>query len=159
MKRRDFLCSAGAAAVIPVLPLPAMAIPAATAPVNAMQVGWAALYARANNAASPALIQKWLRVGPEQAHALMAELTKRNIIQLPIAGSATAVQPMYPGGGYAGMFNKSRQVTRKAKDVFDALTQDETPIEVVEDDDTVLDQGHDHDQVHTANEEPVDETS
>lgn len=123
--------------MIPVLPLPAMAVPVATAPapvmaVNTMQVGWAALYARVNNQTTPALIQKWLRVGPDQAHALMGELVKRNIINMPIAGSATAVQPMYPGGGYGGMFNKSRKVTEKAKEIFDSLIEDDAPTEDIE---------------------------
>ncbi len=113
MKRRDFLRSAGAAAVVPVLPFSAMVTPAAAAvPINSMQVGWAALYARVNNQATPALIQKWLRVGPEQANALMGELVNRNIIRMPAAGSAVAVQPMYPGGGYPGMFNTSKRVAR-----------------------------------------------
>lgn len=132
MKRRDFLRSAGAAAVIPVLPLPAMAVPAATAPVNTFQVGWAALYARAHNQASPALIQKWLRVSPEQANAVMGELVNQNIIKLPVAGSATAVQPMYPGGGVPGMFRKSKKVVDAAKQVFDALVEDNEPVEQAE---------------------------
>lgn len=125
MKRREFLSSAGAAAVIPVLPLPAMAVPAATAPVNTMQVGWAALYARANNQATPALIQKWLRVGPDQANALMSELVKRNVIHTPLSGSAVAVQPMYPNGGVPGMFRKSKRVIDQAKDLVDTLLDDD----------------------------------
>ncbi|HCP81742.1 MAG TPA: hypothetical protein DIT67_09175 [Octadecabacter sp.] len=132
MKRRDFLRSAGAAAVIPVLPLPAMAVPAAAAPVNAFQVGWAALYARAHNQASPALIQKWLRVGPEQANALMGELANQNIIKLPVAGSATAVQPMYPAGRVPGMFNKTKKAVETAKEVFDTLVKDDETDEQVE---------------------------
>ena len=132
MKRRDFLRSAGAAAVIPVLPLPAMAVPAAAAPVNSFQVGWAALYARAHNKASPALIQKWLRVTPEQANALMGELVNQNIIKLPIAGSATAVQPMYPNGGVPGMFNKTKKAVETAKEVFDTLIEDDETDEQLE---------------------------
>ncbi|WP_179214855.1 hypothetical protein [Octadecabacter ascidiaceicola] len=115
----------------------------ATAPVNAMQVGWAALYARAQNQASPALIQKWLRVGPEQANALMGELVSRNIIKLPVAGSATAVQPMYPSGGVTGMFNKSKKAVETAKEVFDTL---------VEEDET-------DDQIETTPEPTIEETA
>lgn len=115
--------------MIPVLPLPAMAVPAAAAPVNTFQVGWAALYARAHNQASPALIQKWLRVSPEQANAVMGELVNQNIIKLPVAGSATAVQPMYPGGGIPGMFSKTKKVVETAKEVFDTLIEDEEPVE------------------------------
>lgn len=128
MKRRDFLRSAGAAAVIPVLPLPAMAVPAATAPVNTFQVGWAALYARAHNQASPALIQKWLRISPEQANAVMGELVNQNIINLPIAGSATAVQPMYPASGVPGRLSRTKKVAETAKDVFDTLIEDDEPV-------------------------------
>ena len=111
--------------MIPVLPLPAMVAPAATAPANAMQVGWAALYARANNKATPALIQKWLRVGPEQAQVLMSELTKRQIIHAPIAGGATAVQPMYPNSGVAGSITRSRHFIRKAQSVVEDWVEDE----------------------------------
>lgn len=129
MNRRNFLRSAGAAAVIPALPLSALVTPVAAAPANAMQVGWAALYARANNQASPALIQKWLRVGPDQAQALMSELTKRQIIHAPIAGSAAAVQPMYPNGTVPGVFQKSKQVAQKAREVFDTLLEEDVPAE------------------------------
>jgi hypothetical protein len=75
MKRRDFLLSGGAAAVIPVLPLPAMAAPVAAAPVNVMQLGWAALFARTHNCATPELLQTWLRVGPEAALSFQAYLS------------------------------------------------------------------------------------
>ncbi|MCF2871365.1 hypothetical protein L0664_09845 [Octadecabacter sp. G9-8] len=121
MKRREFLSSAGAAAVLPVLPLPAIASPTAVASANAAQVGWAALFARVNDRATPALIQKWMGVGPEQANALMSELVKRNIIHAPIAGSATSVQPMYPRGGVPGIAKSSGQILRKARDMLDTL--------------------------------------
>ena len=111
--------------MIPVLPLPAMAAPVAAAPANAMQVGWAALYARANNQASSALIQKWLRGGPEQAQALMSELTKRQIIHAPVAGSAAAVQPMYPSSGIPGAVKRTQHFVQKARDVFEDWIEDE----------------------------------
>ncbi|MDB4213247.1 hypothetical protein N9741_00045 [Octadecabacter sp.] len=129
MKRREFLSSAGAAAVIPVLPLPAMATPVATAPVRATQVGWAALFARVNDRATPALLQKWMGVGPEQANALMSELVKRNIIHAPVAGTAASVQPMYQSGGIPGVAKRTGQMLRKVHDVidaFDAPNQDMT---------------------------------
>ena len=125
MKRREFLRSAGAAAVLPVLPLSAMTAPVVAAPANTMQVGWAALYARANNQASPALIQKWLRVGPEQAQALMSELTKRQIIHTPVAGSAAAVQPMYPSSGIPGAMKRTQHFVQKARDVYEDWIEDE----------------------------------
>ncbi len=121
MKRREFLSSAGAAAVIPVLPLPAMATPVATAPVRATQVGWAALFARVNDRATPALLQKWMGVGPEQANALMSELVKRNIIHAPVAGTAASVQPMYPSGGIPGVAKSAGQMLRKVNDVIDTF--------------------------------------
>jgi hypothetical protein len=111
-----------------------MAVPVATAPVNTFQVGWAALYARAHNQASPALIQKWLRVSPEQANALMGELVNQNIIKLPIARIAAAVQTMYPVGGDPGMFGKTKKAVETAKDILDTLVEeDETdePIETI----------------------------
>lgn len=134
MKRREFLRTAGAAAVLPVLPLPALASPMATAPasasaVNAMQVGWAALYARANHRATPALLQKWLRINPSQANAMMSELVKRGVVHTPIAGSAAAVQPMYSAQNVGGLFGSKRKAAQTAKDVFDALVQDDDETE------------------------------
>ena len=111
--------------MIPVLPLPALAVPAAAAPVNAYQVGWAALYARVHNQASPTLLQQWLRVSPEQANVLMGELVNKNIIKLPVAGSATVVQPMYQSGGVPGMFRNTKKVVETAKEVFDTLIEDD----------------------------------
>lgn len=125
MKRRDFLRSAGAAAAIPVLPLPAKAIPVAAAPVRAATANWAALYARANARTTPALLQKWLNVGPEQASALMTDLVKRNILHAPVAGSAAAVQPMYPTRGIPGLPQTPKDMLRKAHDVFEAMVEEE----------------------------------
>lgn len=148
MNRRNFLRSAGAAAVVPMLPLSAIAAPAAVAPANAMQVGWAALYARANNQASPALIQKWLRVGPEQAQALMSELTSRQIIHAPIAGSAAAVQPMYPSTGIPGATKLRQHFAQKARDAFDDFLEPDPDV-------------HEHEQseVQTPDESPTEEAT
>jgi len=117
MKRREFLSSAGAAAALPVLPLPAKAIPVATAPANASKVGWAALYARAHAKASPALIQQWLGVGPEQAHAIMSELLRTNVLNAPVGGVASVMDPMFPKRAVPGtqpplrdLANKTRQL-------------------------------------------------
>lgn len=129
MKRRDFLCSAGAAATLPVLPLPAAAVPVAAAPVHASQVGWAALFARVNTRTTPALLQKWMGVGPEQAHALMSELIQRNIIHAPVAGSAAAIQPMHPQGSIPGTIKTTGQVLRKARDTVEALLDDQDIVE------------------------------
>lgn len=134
MERREFLSFAGASALIPVLPLPAPAIPVAVAPVNAAKANWAALYARAHGRATPELIQKWLHVGPDQARVVMSDLVARNVVAAPIAGSATAVHPMYPSRAIPG----ARIASERAKDaVTDYLrssldqevTVDEPPIE------------------------------
>lgn len=125
MKRRTFLRSAGAAAAIPVLPLPALAAPVAPAPVHAATANWAALYARANARATPALLQKWLNVGPEQANALMADLVKRNIVHAPVAGSAAAIQPMYPTRGIPGLPHTTKDMIRKARNVLETMIEDE----------------------------------
>jgi len=126
--------------VIPVLPLPAMAAPVATAPVNAMQLGWAALFARTHNCATPELLQTWLRVGPEQAQALMSEMVKRNIIHTPVAGTAAAVQPMYTSSGIPGMRPTLRKVADAAKDAIkDMMHEDTEAAEVtIQEDETDL---------------------
>lgn len=121
MKRREFLSSAGAAAVLPVLPLPAMAAPTAVASASATQVGWAALFARTHNRATPALLQKWMGVGAPEAKAIMSELINRNIIHAPVAGASASVQPMFPQGGIPGIGKSSGQILRKARDAFDIL--------------------------------------
>jgi hypothetical protein len=40
-----------------------------------MQLGWAALFARTHNCATPELLQTWLRVGPEAALSFQAYLS------------------------------------------------------------------------------------
>lgn len=107
------------------LPLPVAAAPMAATPVHTTQVGWAALFARANNHATPALMQKWLNVGPQQAHALMSELTRRNIIQVTSSGAATAVQPMYQTSGIPGVAQTTSNMVEAARDVWDAVMEEE----------------------------------
>ena len=111
--------------MIPVLPLPALATPMAAAPANAAQVGWAALFARVNNRATPALLQKWMGVGPQQAELLMSELIKRNIIYTPVAGSAVSVQPMYPTGGFPGRIAQTNDVLQNVRDTLDTVLEDD----------------------------------
>lgn len=121
MKRRDFLRTAGAAATLPVLPMPVRAAPAAMAPISAAKVDWAALYARANAHATPELIQTWLRVGPEQAHAILSDLVRRKIVHAPVAGTAAAVDPMYRSAG----FPQPRAITTKISDHLKKMTEAE----------------------------------
>ncbi|MCF2906197.1 hypothetical protein L0666_14470 [Octadecabacter sp. CECT 8868] len=111
--------------MIPVLPLPAAAVPAAAAPANAMQVGWAALFARANHRATPALIQKWLRVDATQADAVMRELVRQNVVHAPVAGSAAAIKPMYASNGPNTLFGKRNKVVEATKDVIKDLMRDD----------------------------------
>ncbi|MEL6960373.1 MAG: hypothetical protein AAGL89_15620 [Pseudomonadota bacterium] len=162
MKRRDFLRSAGAATVIPVLPLPAQAIPVATAPaasVNAMQVGWAALYARVNNEVSPALLQKWLRLTPPQADAMMRELLSRNLIHTSATGSVVAVNPMYPRGKVPGAFGKATDAAKALREQVESLIGDNAS-----DDDAIAQPITDADaasiaQEHAPKQDEPDETS
>lgn len=85
--------------MIPVLPLPEPRPPLAVASIDAAKMDWAALYTRLHGHATPELIQRWLHVGPDQARAVISELVRRNVLAPPIAGSAAAVQPMYPSRG------------------------------------------------------------
>lgn len=102
----------------PLLPVPSLAGFAA-APVNEFQMGWVTMFARAQNRASPALIQKWLRIGPSEANAVMRELVTRGVVSAPVAGSAVAVDPLYPGGRPIGLAGKGRKMIDRA---WDALT-------------------------------------
>lgn len=131
MKRREFLSSAGALATLPVLPMPAAAVPAAAAPANALQASWAALFARAHGQATPALIQKWLGVGPAQAQALMSDLLAKNVIAAPVAGSAASVQPMFPKTGIPGV-RQTSDLLAKTRDVIEYLAEDHNALEAEE---------------------------
>ncbi|MDA9207816.1 hypothetical protein N9O61_02910 [Octadecabacter sp.] len=118
---------AGASALIPVLPLSAPALPVAVAPVNAAKANWAALYARAHGRATPELIQKWLHVGPDQARAVMSDLVARNVVAAPVAGSAAAVQPMYPSRAIPGAHMASERAKDAVTDYLrSALDHDDT---------------------------------
>ncbi len=133
--------------MIPVLPLPAMAIPVAKAPVRTAQVGWAALYARAHAKTSPELIQSWLGVGPEQAQALMSDLVDRKIIHTPVGGVARAIDPMYPSSGIPGARPFQEKIADKARElVKDMLDADDGDLSDAEIEDT------------EAEEEKIDET-
>ena len=132
MKRRDFLYSAGAAATLPVLPLPAAAPPVVAAPVHTAKVGWAALYARTHAKASPALIQKWLGVGPQQAHALMTELTRINIIHAPVGGTALAVDPIYTARSVPGLQSAGLRMREQARKAVRAWVEDSPEVQVTD---------------------------
>jgi len=117
------------------VPLPAAATPVTAASAHASKAGWAAIFARVHSRATPALLQKWLQVGPSEAQALMSELVAKNIVHAPVAGSAAAVRPMYPGGGLDSVFDQTKTVTKTAKKAFDALVEeDEVREEAVEPD-------------------------
>jgi len=117
--------TAGATAIIPVLPTSAMAAPVAKAPAHAAKIGWAALYARAHAKASPALIQKWLSVGSEQANALMAELVRTKVLNAPVGGIATVTKPMFGPNTVPGAKTVTKNIARRTQQIiFDAF-QDE----------------------------------
>lgn len=108
MKRREFLSSAGAAAVIPVLPLPAMATPVATAPVRATQVGWAALFARVNDRATPALLQKWMGGRTRASERLDVRIGQAKHHPRPRRGNSRVRAAHVPKRGHSGRRKKCR---------------------------------------------------
>ena len=83
------------------------------------------MFARVNNRATPALIQKWLGVGADQANALMSELIKQNVIHAPIAGSAAAVQPMHKASGIPGVSKTTAKVLETSRDILDAVIHED----------------------------------
>jgi len=127
MNRREFINTAGATALIPVLPTSAMASPVAKTPALTAKVGWAALYARTHAKATPALIQTWLGVGAEQAHVLMSELVRTNVLNAPVGGVATVVEPMFRPKAVPGAQPVTRDLTRKAKEFITDALNDENP--------------------------------
>lgn len=94
-----------------------------TAAISEFQVGWAALIARAQNKASPELIQSWLRVDPHQAQEVMQQLVTRGITRNPVAGVASAAKPMYEAGKAPGAFGGPKDLAKKA---LDYLAEDQT---------------------------------
>lgn len=70
------------------------------------------------------MIQKWLGVGPEQAHALMSELVAKNILRAPVRGAAMAVDPIYKSYSIPGARPFAARAAETAKEVMRDAARD-----------------------------------
>lgn len=94
MKRRNFLNLTAGSALAAAVPLPSAAAPAKAAATNGKYI-WAVAMAKAQNRASPELLQASLKVSAAEAEALMARMSAQGVITAPNpAGLARATKPL-----------------------------------------------------------------
>ncbi len=105
MKRRTFLTNLAATAALPMIPVKALAGMAPTAAAASMDQPylWASFITRVHNNASPAMLQRLLKLDPSVATRVYSELVKNNVVTPPNAyGISRAVNP-FPQPGMAHM--------------------------------------------------------
>jgi len=118
MNRRDFAKSFAAAGLVPVLPgLPTTAAAPAYTPY---MYGLGAHLARATGQCSPDMLMQKLRLAPEAARAMQAQLMRSGIVSAPAAtGLATAVQPymrstITRSAGSSGVLKTAKRIADEA---------------------------------------------
>ena len=99
MKRRNFLKSMAAAAVAPVIPLPALSMGKAAIASPIVPSGtyiWAETIVRAHNNCSLAMLQRHLRIDASAAAALKSQLIRNGVISANANayGMHKAVKPL-----------------------------------------------------------------
>ena len=105
MKRRTFLTNLAATAAVPMMPMKALASVAPTAAAASMDQPylWASFITRVHNNASPAMLQRLLKLDKSMASRVYSELVKNNVVTPPNAyGISRAVNP-FPQPGMAHM--------------------------------------------------------
>lgn len=139
MKRRTFLTNLAATAALPMMPLKALAGAAPAAAVASMEQPylWASFITRVHNNASPAMLQRLLKLDEGMASRVYSELVKNNVVNSPNAyGISRAVNP-FPQPGMAHMQGQlSSQATKpsdkslklKSSDDFTEIEDDSPPV-------------------------------
>lgn len=86
MKRRTFLTNLAATAALPMIPAKALAGMAPTAAAASMDQPylWASFITRVHNNASPAMLQRLLKLDPSVATRVYSELVKNNVVTPPM---------------------------------------------------------------------------
>ncbi|MEM7068036.1 MAG: hypothetical protein AAF478_04055 [Pseudomonadota bacterium] len=116
MDRRSFIKSIGAAALLPVLPGPSIALAAAPAPaVSAHTYQWAEMIVRAHNKCNLGLLQRSLKINEAAASVLKSQLIENGVVtaQANAYGIHTATKPLYEGA----FMNVSETVKEAAETV------------------------------------------
>lgn len=90
MNRRFFLSALSAIAAAPALP--AMAVP-----VSSKQMVTAKIIARAHNRCTPGMLARHLKVSPEVAGRVQAQLLRQGVITAPVSGVSLATNPTNTG--------------------------------------------------------------
>lgn len=117
---------------MPVLPMSSVSAAPSLPTVATGKAQWAALFARVNNRASPALIQKWMGVNAQQAQVVMQDLVARGVVQTPVAGTAVATNPILPANQAVTLKQGAGDVARAAKDaVADLFDTEDLPLNPV----------------------------
>ncbi len=133
MDRRNFLKSIGASALLPAIPVPSFAIPAAipaTIPAavpafSSHTYQWAEMIVRAHNKCNLGLLQRSLHVNGSVAEALKSSLIKNGVVQSQANayGIHKATKPLYENA-----FMKVSDTAEKIMDtVSDHFERDEPP--------------------------------
>ena len=118
MKRRTFLTNLAATAALPFVPMKALAAAAPTAATASMEQPylWASFITRVHNNASPAMLQRLLKLDEGMANRVYSELIKNNVVTSPNAyGISRAVNP-FPQPGMAHMQGQAASQTVKTSD-------------------------------------------
>ncbi len=118
MKRREFTASLAALAATPAIPLAAPAAAKAPAALPPGAYLWAELIARAQNACSPGMIAKHLRISSTAAERLFNQMLHDGVIKTPgLGGVAQAAKPMQAVGTEHTVLRKAaKEVTNWAED-------------------------------------------
>lgn len=140
MNRRNFLKSIGATALLPAIPMPAMAT-AAQAPVAASAAAfsqhtyqWAEMIVRAHNKCNLGLLQRSLQLDATAASALKQALIKNGIVtaQANAYGIHTATKPLYEGA-FMSVSETTEKVIEAVDEVSDVLDDAEDTNEDAQD--------------------------
>lgn len=105
MKRRSFLKNLAATAVLPAVPFKSLAAAAPTAAAATMDQPylWASFVSRVHNKASPAMLQRLLKLEEGVAQRVFQDLVKNNVVSTPNAyGISHAINP-YPQPGLSSI--------------------------------------------------------
>ena len=99
MKRRDFLKSAGAALMVPAVPLPALSLGTASAAVPRSTYLWAETIARAHRQCSVPMLQRHLKLDAHAVQLVKSQLIKNGVIsgQPNAYGVYKAINPLFDG--------------------------------------------------------------
>ena len=129
MKRRSFLKSLAATALMPAIPFPALPSGAALASAPVVPVGtykWAETIVRAHNNCNLAMLQRHLRIDAATASALQSQLVKNGIIgaQANAYGMHKAVKPLLDSA-FLKPANPLPDVKEVLEKVIDNMGEDE----------------------------------